>query len=74
MWGYGRGGRGSLSKTKAHLQVAFFHLQEFASCFSCMNVCVCGASVCVYVRMYVDTDVCVCKHVFWGGEVGRGVL
>lgn len=40
MWGYGRGGGGSLSKTKAHLQVAFFHLQEFASCFSCMNACV----------------------------------
>lgn len=74
MWGYRGVGGGSLSKAKAHLQVAFFHLQESARCFSCVNGCggVCGASVCVCVWMWIW--MCVCKHVFWGGELGRGVL
>lgn len=57
-------GGGSLSKAKAHLQVAFFHLQEFASCFSCVNEC-------VHLRVCVDVDVCV-QACFLGKGAGEG--
>lgn len=69
MWGIGGVGGGSLSKAKAHLQVAFFHLQEFASCFSCVNECVHVRHIweCVSVDVYVCVQAC-----FLGRGAGEG--
>lgn len=72
--GLWEGGRRELIKNKGTFASCLFPPSGVCKLFflyECVCACARGASACVYGRVYV-VRMCVCKHVFWGGEGSWG--